>query len=133
MFYKTTSIFVLSGILISCGGGSSATQATLNLDGTYDISAIATTDFSINGGTCGDATGLMTITNSQLGGSVLSTNGSVFGISGEVSSDGSVTGGFAQAGENAATFEGSFSEGISNGTWTDIFQCMGTWEAVPEQ
>jgi len=126
MIFKNISFVVLAGLLTSCGSGS---QTALDLDGIYNISAIATTEFAANGGTCGDATGLMTIENSELSGSVLSTNGSVFNISGNVAADGSVTGGFAQAGENAATFEGNFTANAATGTWFDIFECMGTWEA----
>jgi len=124
-----TSIVLIAGLSVSCSSGNTE-PISLNVDGTYDISAVATTELDVNGGTCGDASGALMIDNSEISGSVLSTNGHVFDLSGSVTSSGVVTGGFAQSGQSAASFEGAFSGDRASGTWSDVFECVGTWEAI---
>ena len=123
MSIKGLSIAVLASLAVSCGGGDSDP----NFDGSYSLAAVSTTTFDVNGGQCGDASGAVLIEDSQMSGSVLTTNGTVFDVSGSITSAGSVTGGFAQSGQNAVTFDGSVSGNQGSGTWTDIFECTGTW------
>jgi len=129
---KTRLICLLpfvSAIAACSGGGNETPPMELNLDGEYNVSAPSTTDFASDGGVCGDASGTLTITDGVLEGAALSTGGLSYEISGEVGSDGSVAGGFAISGQNAASFEGTFDETSGSGTWVDIVECSGTWEA----
>ncbi len=99
--------------------------------GAFTIEAIATTEFDSNGGTCGDATGEITITENALRGNVLSSNGFTLGVDGTLSDTGDVTGGFAQGSNTIASFSGQFTETSGSGIWTDNFDCTGTWTAAP--
>lgn len=113
---------------------SSNFSGTINpdstFDGTYDLSVTSNTQFDINGLPCMDASGTMMIINLALSGSVIDGWGESYDISGDVQPDSTVNGGFAVSGTNAATFEGSISDNVGSGTWQDIYQCAGTWQAI---
>jgi len=117
--------------LTACGSDneSPVNQDAADLNGEYNIVATSTTVFDVNGGTCGDATGTMTVTENEISGSVLSTNGVSLDIEGTISDDGNVVGGFAQGGNTIANFTGNISGTTGNGGWEDNFQCTGTWTA----
>ncbi len=69
----------------------------------------------------------MTVTDGVLGGSVLSTNGNLYEISGSVSSAGEITGGFAQSGQLVVDVIGTLNGSEGSGTWVDALECEGTW------
>lgn len=99
------------------------------LNGEYSIEATASTRFDNTGGTCGDATGTMTITDNVMTGSVLTTNGNMLEVEGTVTENGEVVGGFAQGRIAVATFTGTISGTSGSGDWEDNFECVGTWTA----
>jgi len=113
-------------LISACGGGS---DEVVVVDGEYSVEATALTQFDINGGTCGDASGAMTLTDNILEGSILTTNGNNLQVEGTVSENGEVAGGFALGGNAVATFTGSFSGNSGSGDWEDNFECVGTWTA----
>jgi len=110
----------------ACGGGS---DEVVVVDGEYSVEATALTQFDINGGTCGDASGSMMLTGNVLEGSIFTTNGNNLQVEGTVSENGEVAGGFAQGGNIVATFTGTFSGNSGSGDWEDSFECVGTWVA----
>ena len=121
-----TGCILISTVLVACSSDSDDPD----LDGTYSISATALTDVDINGGTCGDGSGEMTVTEGVLGGSVLSTNGNLYDISGSVTSSGEITGGFAQSGQLVVDVVGTLDGSEGSGTWVDALECEGTWESI---
>jgi len=129
---RNLSIFMLMSLLTACGGASSSGSPSIAdpLDGNYYLAATSLTETDINGGTCGDGSGTLNVIDETLGGNILTTNGELFDIVGTIDSSGRVTGGFAQSGQNAARFEGSISGSRGTGTWNDLYECSGTWEAI---
>jgi uncharacterized protein YceK len=129
-------LIILISVLSGCSSGSSSDSSTAtattttDFDGSYDTTVTSTTLFDINGGTCVDAAGLLTISNGELSGNVIDDRGATYTISGNVQSNGDVLGGFAIAGSNAASFEGVISGNTGSGTWEDIYQCAGNWQAT---
>ncbi len=130
----------LAGFLAACGSDDDDAadvtgeivpdaQVAADLNGDYSLSAPATTEFDINGGTCGDGLGTLTLVDGVISGTAVSTNGLVFDLNGNVADDGVVSGGFALSGELVVTFVGSIDGTTGSGTWVDQFECMGTWEA----
>jgi len=102
----------------------------IDLNGDYGIQAISDTELDINGGTCGDAAGTMTVTGNNLTGSVLSTNGFSLDIVGTISDGGDIEGGFAEGGNTIASFTASITGTTGAGDWEDNFECTGTWTAI---
>jgi len=129
MMAKVLSVVFLSCLVVACGGSSDPVLPAYT-DGDYDLTATATTDLDINGGTCGDGTGTMTLSEGVISGSALSTNGNTFDITGNIAADGTVEGGFAVSGELAVNFEGSVTGTEGSGTWKDLLECEGTWSVV---
>jgi hypothetical protein len=126
---SAVAIFVSALILAGCGGsGSSSSVADFN--GNYNLAATSTTAKDIFGGVCGNAAGTMIATDGRLSGTLIDTWGNMFGILGEVDSKGTVSGGFALSEGNVATFSGTISGNTATGTWTDIYQCAGDWQAT---
>ena len=123
-------ISVLSGCSSGSSPDSSTATTTTDFDGSYDITATATTPFDSSGGTCVNASGFWTIDSGEISGSVIDDRGETYTISGNVQSNGDVLGGFALSGNNAASFEGVISGNTGSGTWLDIFQCAGNWQAT---
>lgn len=99
-------------------------------DGDYGLSATSTTQVDMNGSPCTDALGILNIVDSELSGYVIDGWQDSYDISGNVQANGVVTGGFASGGMNTATFEGSISGSVVSGTWVDIVQCAGNWQAI---
>ena len=101
---------------------------TSAVDGEYNVVVTSTS----SGDNCGGATGSYTLANgTQLTGSV--HNGSnTFVVNGTRNTDtGEVTGGYAfTSGQQYATFTGIIDENTSNGTYQDVYGCVGNWVAV---
>lgn len=121
-------------LLASCSSNDDsddiADMALVKPSGDFTIEAIATTEIDVNGGTCGDAAGDITITDNALRGNVLSTNGFTLGVDGTLSDTSEVTGGFAQGSNTIASFSGQFTDTSGSGIWSDNFECTGTWTAT---
>ena len=83
----------------------------------------------MDGYPCGDASGLINISGSQVTGNVTTSWGDIFDLTGEVASTGYVSGGFAVADYSVATYDGQMYSNGGNGTWEDIYECSGTWNA----
>ena len=127
------SLSLLIIILTGCSGTSSSSfepTEPIDYDGTYNLSALSTTPLDINGDPCGDASGTIDVDDSKISGTIIDTWGITYDVNGDISSGGDVFGGFARAGSNVATFEGSFSGDTGSGTWVDVGQCEGEWEAT---
>jgi len=138
MLTKTRVLFAVATIsLISACSSSDddddiladVVAGVIETDGEYSIEAIATTLLDSDGGTCGDATGTMTVSDNQISGSVTSTNGLLFNVNGSVSDDGDVIGGFAAGGQTLVNFSGTIEDASGSGDWQDNFDCVGTWTA----
>lgn len=117
--------------MIGCGGGTTSSNGadnSIDYTGTYDITAKSTTSSDNYGGVCLDAYGQMTIeTSRKISGSVVAEWGYTLTLSGNVSSTGSISGGFARGSANVASFNGQMYENKGNGTWSDKRGCSGTW------
>ena len=128
---KSATIALLSlTILTACSSDSDSEP--VDFSGNYSLSATALTEFDTNGGTCGDGSGNMTIADGMLTGSVLSTNGNLFDVTGTVTESGDITGGFGQSGQLVVNFSGALNATGGTGTWEDLLECSGTWDAVKE-
>ena len=114
--------------LAACSSSDDDNDIT-DLDGEYNIEAIALTELDVNGGPCGDASGSMTVMDGEMVGSVLTTNGNSLAIDGTIADNGNVEGGFALGTNAIASFSGSFSGNGGGGDWEDNFGCNGTWTA----
>ena len=118
------------GQVVADDADTAVGQVVADLNGDYTLTAPAVTEFDVNGGTCGDGSGTLTLTDGVISGSALSTNGLAFELNGNVADDGVVSGGFAFSGENVVMFVGAIVGTTGSGTWEDEFECMGTWEAL---
>ena len=107
-----------------------ATVITWNNNGTYNVTVTPTTATDINGNACGSAAGTITLSSDTVTGSVVDTFNRTFDISGSIDNSGNISGGFAYTGTNTASYTGQFSNKVGSGTWTDIYQCSGTWSAA---
>lgn len=126
---STIMIFISALILFGCGGSGSSSSVT-DFNGNYNLAATSMTANDIYGGLCGNAAGTMTATDGRLSGTLIDTWGNMFGILGEIDSKGTVSGGLALSEGNVATFSGTISGNTGTGTWSDIYQCAGDWQAT---
>ncbi len=102
-----------------------------NIEGTYTVVVTPTTANTLNGTVpCKGARGIFAITASNgVVGSITDRWGNLFNVTGSVNpTTGIVTGGFASAVANVATYEGVIRNGTGNGTWVDTFGCEGVWQ-----
>ncbi len=119
--------------LVGCSSGGSSSEpasTSTEFDGSYDTTVTPITQFDINGGACANASGVIKIINSEISGSVISGWGDTYIVSGNVQSNGDVSGGFAFSGQLVASFEGAISGNTGSGTWKDINECSGTWQST---
>lgn len=131
MIKTLLSSSLLVAILTGCGSDSSSSSSEpIDYDGAYNMSALSTTKLDYKGEPCGNAFGTMYIDDSEVSGRLIDTWGQTYNLIGDVSRSGDVIGGFAVSGTNIATFEGHLSGDTGRGTWEDIGQCEGTWEAT---
>lgn len=144
MIYKTVLNFALITILLTaCGGGGNDSSSNgednngngnpqttqYKFDGEYSVTV---TPYTQSGNECGSASGSYTITEEKyIAGTITDTDGTVHTVTGERDTNGDVSGGFAFSdGSKSADFEGSINESRSDGTWSDIYGCSGTWKAT---
>lgn len=135
---KSASMIVALALVAGCDSGGSTSNGSLpddaplngtRINGVYDMSAMSTTQFSSDGGACGDASGTMTVTDSRVSGMVATTTGNALGLTGSVDSNGRIVGGFALGDEVEVSFEGTISAASGSGTWRSNYGCTGTWSA----
>ena len=112
------------------GATDESTAGTDSTDGTYVI------DVELNpnqGPECEETGGEMVVDNNVITGTVVNpTDQSNLNITGQIQTDGTISGGFAfSGGSSFATYTGSvISTGDFEGDWEDEFGCIGTWAAV---
>ena len=123
------AIAISALLLFGCGVSDSSSSVS-DFNGSYNLAATSTTAKDIYGGACGNAAGTMASTDGRLSGTVIDTWGNMYGILGEIDKNGNVSGGFALAEGNVATFSGTISGNTATGAWTDIYQCAGNWQAT---
>jgi hypothetical protein len=129
MKMSAISILVSALFLFGCGGSDSSSSFS-DLNGNYNLAATSTTDQDVYGGSCGNAEGTMTVNDSSLSGTLIDTWGNMYDILGEIDNNGNISGGFALSQGNVATFSGTISGNTLTGTWSDIYQCSGDWQAT---
>ena len=131
----TTALLTGSALLLftACGsgGGSSGGGGTpsINYNGNYNV-VVTPSVSEASGYDCVGASGLMNISNSVVTGKVTTKWGNVYDLSGNVSSNGYISGGFAVVDFNAATYEGQLNGNGGSGSWEDIYGCYGNWTSV---
>ena len=125
-----TLAFGLAGILLlsGCGGGgNSSIQGNVN---TYDIYATSTTNKDKYGSPCGRGEGTLRINGTEVYGTIMDTWGQKLDIKGEIQADGYLYGEYKYGDLEAGFLEGYIVGDSGNGTWEDIMECSGTWEAI---
>lgn len=98
-------------------------------DGSYTITVTSTTLINNIGTACHDSTGSMDISNSSISGSLTNDVGFTFGLSGDVQSDGTLSGIYDFSGF-VITYDGTMTGTSGSGTWENSLLCAGIWEAT---
>jgi len=105
---------------------SGALTNTIDLNGDYDITVLLS-EASLAVPECEEAEGILNVTGTTITGIV----DDVFTVTGSISSDGTISGGFAlEDGNPFAVYDGMLDGEDLVGTWADLRGCGGTWRAV---
>jgi hypothetical protein len=134
-----------TALLVGCGGGGSSSsegdtqnqnsnnQNSVGNEGekSYNLEVTSTIPTNPSGIECKNADGSFTIKEHKMIGTAHDGWGRDYTINGD-EEDGKVKGGFAYAGTNAATYEGTISDNDIRGTWEDVGGCKGTWVGTPK-
>ena len=127
---KLYTVATLAGLtLIGCGGGGSSSNVDENVSTettkVYNVTVIS--DKSLPTSVCKGATGTLIINNDVVSGTVNSDWGKAYDITGTyIPENNHIEGGFADAGTQVATYEGTADQSNASGTWRDS-SCYGTW------
>ncbi|MEI8363733.1 MAG: hypothetical protein WCG35_11025 [Betaproteobacteria bacterium] len=125
---------VITSLLLIFLSGCATTNANLQSDNSpiYKIIAVTTTELDKHGNTCADATGTIRLYENGVYGSAIDSFGRGFKITGKIDASGKITGGFALSVITAVDFIGQHDadKKYANGTWKDIYECKGTWNAT---
>jgi len=101
-------------------------EGIIDLNGDYNIT-VSLSEASTAVPECEEATGLLNVTGTTITGIVDDT----FTITGSISSDGTISGGFAlEDGNPFASYNGMLDGEDLVGEWSDVRGCGGTWRAV---
>ena len=125
-------VFFLAFLTVVSGCSTNQPRAEVDESVLYKIVAVAETELSKDGDTCGDATGTIRLYEHGVYGSAVDTFGRGYKITGKVDESGLVTGGFALSIITAVDFEGKIDQdrNQASGTWEDVYKCQGTWKAT---
>ena len=116
---------------------SSSTTTTIQeyeFDGTWSGRATSSTPVDKYGEPCGYANLTMFINRGIVTGTAVSYPwGETFTLSGIVASDGSMAWGMAVGNvDNVASGTGSLSRSTGSGSWQDVYECSGPWNATKQ-
>lgn len=122
-------------LLVVSGCSTNKPQVEVDNSIVYKLVAVAQTELSKDGDTCGDATGTIRLYEHGVYGSAVDTFGQGYKITGKVDENGVLSGGFALSIITAVDFEGKLSSDKkhASGTWVDFYECEGTWKATKVQ
>ena len=117
------------GLVNSPGTIKLTAGLTTTFDGSYNFTAISTTFLNNFNIPCENASGVMSIENSMLTGSVTgASSGGTASISGTVQPDGSLSSVDLASSVSSFNVTGIISGASGIGTWNETFGCAGTWE-----
>ena len=146
MYRQIIAITSLS-LLISCGGddddnnnptdptsAETSNPAPLpanQFDGNYTVTAMGTNASDDDGEPCEPfLSGNVTIMNKVINGQVEAENLS-FEISGMIDDNNQITAGLAIGDDNLVQYNGTFTDNMASGNYSDSFGCVGTWVFSP--
>ena len=77
----------------------------------------------------GIGSGELKISGTTIEGGFTDNSGFSYVLEGTIDDSGKMKGAFTYVGYDAATFDGYLSKNEGNGTWKDVYDCPGTWQA----
>ena len=107
-------------------GGSGTTT---NFDGDWNGFAKSSISYS-NGTSCGSSTAYMAVSDNAVTGSILTSWGETYSLTGTVTDDGSLSCSGKEGDYVVVTIQGTLSGASGSGTWEDFYGCYGTWTAT---
>lgn len=122
---KYQILTLTSLLLIGCGGSSTGSSSNSSIK-TYNATVTPNSDLAYR---CGSASGDIVINGSNVSGTVkLNNSNLIYVVSGTYIKDtGGVEGGFAVSGRSVAEFSGVVRGSTGGGTYSDDYNCRGTW------
>jgi len=130
---------VALSFMTACGGGSSSTrdlnpinQLNRMIEFQRYLITVTPNSKSFPFDMCNVIKGFMIINNNVATGTILSLNKSYI-VSGRYIPDtGAIDGAFTDNDDNIAPYTGLLNSEKGSGTWSDDFNCIGTWVALKD-
>ena len=139
---KIVMATVALSFMTACGGGGSSTPSSLNpmnqvnrmIEFQRYMITVTPNSKSFPFNMCSVIKGFMVINNNVATGTIFSLTNKPYIVSGRYIPDtGAIDGAFTDNDDNIAPYTGIFNSEKGSGTWSDDFNCIGTWIALKKK